>query len=67
MHAVIHGTSAAIEVVVDGAPMLQLRLVAHDHCDEQERTRVTALLEVRDVIALHALLGVHLRTQGVQS
>lgn len=67
MHAVIHAMSASVEVVVDGSPMISLRLEAHNHADKRERTSVVTLLKTEDVIALHALLGVHLRTQGVQS
>lgn len=66
MRTVIDTPTAFVEVTVDGAPMLRLCLVVRDHTDELERTRVAALLKTEDVIGLHALLGAHLRTQGVQ-
>lgn len=66
MRTVIDTPTAFVEVTVDGAPMLRLCLVAREHTDERETTRVATLLKTEDVIALHAILGAHLRVQGVQ-
>lgn len=66
MRTVIDTPTAFVEVTVDGSPMLRLCLVAREHTDEREATRVATLLETEDVIGLYALLGAHLRTQGVQ-
>lgn len=63
----IHAADASVEVVTDASPALLLSLIAHDHADAAQRTNVVASISaLHDLIALHAVIGAHLRARGVQ-